>query len=95
MATERIDGVNMFSRMSAVPREVLLDTFDKVMRYYEDIAVDTDDRLYLVELSLSGMYDRTPSDDTPRVYVFDIDPWLSNVTRRGRRHWLIIRYRCS
>ena len=79
IATDRVNGVNMFTQMSEVPRDVLLATFQAMIRYYEDAAADPTNRLYFTELNLRQcMYGTATGDETPRVYKVDIDPWLGN-----------------
>ena len=81
LTAQRVEGVQMSAYMSRLPPSLVLETLEKIVRYYEDALQDPSDKLYLSDLALHQvMYGHLPDEDSSsdRPILVDIDPRLSN-----------------
>ena len=81
LTAQRVEGVQMSAYMSRLPPSLVLETLEKIVRYYEDALRDPSNKLYVSDLALHQViYGHLPNEDSTsdRPILVDIDPRLSN-----------------
>ncbi len=85
-----VRGYNMHEDMGIIPLNILLDTVDQILAYYENMRKDYSNRLYLTDVSLRQCIfgipeiNGLPIGTRPDRYFIDHEPRLSNIKTAER-----------